>query len=148
MDKSIKHYQEDLLNNVEEFLKEFHPELLSAYNSNRTVGTKIEFIKKLFEQKILSPLSRIDLIKIPNLENSIQKNKLQGYISLVALINFDELISSTFGDAVSIGYNKNYSADVLRNKQKYTLNLGNKSARTWKDDKKDIDETGEIGSII
>ena len=148
VDKSIKHYQEDLLNNVEEFLKEFHPELLSAYNSNRTVGTKIEFIKKLFEQKILSPLSRIDLIKIPNLENSIQKNKLQGYISLVALINFDELISSTFGDAVSIGYNKDYSADVLRNKQKYTLNLGNKSARTWKDDKKDIDETGEIGSII
>jgi hypothetical protein len=88
------------------------------------------------------------LIKIPNLENSVQKNKLQGYISLVALINFDELVSSTFGDAVSIGYNKDYSADVLRNKQKYTLNLGNKSARTWKDDKKDIDETGEIGSII
>ena len=63
-------------------------------------------------------------------------------------VNFDELVSSTFGDAVSIGYNKDYSADVLRNKQKYTLNLGNKSARTWKDDKKDIDETGEIGSII
>lgn len=148
MDKSIKCYQEDLLNNVENYLKEFYPELLNAYNSNRTLGTKIEFLKKLFEQKILSPLSRIDLIKIPNLENSIQRNKLQGYISLVALINFDELISSTFGDAVSIGYNKDYSADVLRNKQKYTLNLGNKAARTWKDDKKDIDETGEIGSII
>ena len=148
MDKSIKCYQEDLLNNVEKYLKEFYPELLNAYNSNRTLGTKIEFLKKLFEQKILSPLSRIDLIKIPNLENSIQKNKLQGYISLVALINFDELISSTFGDAVSISYNKDYSADVLKNKQKYTLNLGNKSARTWKDDKKDIDETGEIGSII
>lgn len=148
MDKSIKHYQEDLVNNVEQYLKEFYPELLNAYSSNKTVGTKIEFLKKLFEQKILSPLSRIDLIKIPNLENSIQKNKLQGYISLVALINFDELIASTFGDAISIGYNKDYTVDVLRNKQKYTLNLGNKSARTWKDDKRDIDETGEIGSII
>jgi len=90
--------------------------LLNAYNSNKTLGTKVEFLKKLFEQKILSSLSRIDLIKIPNLENSIQKNKLYGYISLVALINFDELITSTFGDAISIGYNKDYSADVLRNK--------------------------------
>ena len=148
MDKSIKQYQKDLLNDVEEYLKEFHPELLNAFSSNKTIGTKIDFIKKLFEQGILSPLSRIDLIKIPNLENSIQRNKLQGYVSLVALINFDDLISSTFGDAVSIGYNKDYSADVLKNKQKYTLNLGNKAARQWKDDKKDIDETGEIGSII
>jgi hypothetical protein len=64
----------------------------------------------------LTPLSRVDLIKIPNLENSIQKEKLQGYISLVALLNFDELVSSTFGDAISIRYNKDYSSDVLKNK--------------------------------
>lgn len=148
MDKSIKHYQEELLNNVEEYLRIFYPNVLEVYNANKTLGTKVSYLKKLFDQGILSPLSRIDLIKIPNLENSIQKNKLQGYISLVALLNFDELIANAFGDAISIGYNKDYSSDVLKNKQKYTLNLGNRSARTFKDDKRDIDETGEIGSII
>ena len=148
MDKSIKHYQEDLLNDVEQYLTNFYPGILDAYKANLTIGTKISFLKKLFDQKVLSPLPRIDLIKIPNLENSNQKDKLKGYVSLIALINFDELIKSTFGDALSVGYSKDYSTDVLKNKQKYTLNLGNKSAKTFKDDKKDIDETGEIGSII
>lgn len=148
MDKSIKAFQKDLSDEVMDYISEFYPGMAEAYKSNLTLQQKINFLRKCFDLKSLTPLSRIDLIKFPNLENSSIKSKLSGYAAMISLMHFDELIQTSFGDAIGIRYNKNYIQDVLNNKLKYSLQLGNKNARTWRDDNKDINETNEIGSII
>ena len=89
----------------------------------------------------------MDLIKIPvinTLPEGILKDKLQAYIAYIALSNFDDLVSTSFGDSVDIRYKNNYKTSEI----KYRINLGNRSATGWSDQNEDVDETEEIGGII
>ena len=89
----------------------------------------------------------MDLIKIPvinTLPEGILKDKLRAYIAYIALSNFDDLVSTSFGDSVDIRYKNNYKTSEI----KYRINLGNRSATGWSDQNEDVDETEEIGGII
>jgi hypothetical protein len=58
-------------------------------------------------------------------------------MAYIALKHYDELIANAFGDSITIVYKNDYDTDKI----KYRINLGNRSATTWNDDSKDIDET-------
>jgi len=58
-------------------------------------------------------------------------------MAYIALKHYDELIGNAFGDSITIVYKNDYNTDKI----KYRINLGNRSATTWNDDSKDIDET-------
>jgi len=62
-------------------------------------------------------------------DSDLSKRKLVGYSTVVALLNFDELVEHTFGDAISIAHKGNLTTKEI----KYSLNLGNKNSVGWSD---------------
>ena len=146
MDKSVKTFREDLIKYIDDYLKLNYPKTYESLK-NRNIQAKIRAFKELLLDTGNFSVNPIELIKIPTIDlltDESLKSKLQTYMAYIALSNFDELIADAFDDSIVILHKGNYSTDEI----KYRINLGNRSATTWNDDSKDIDETEQIGSVI
>lgn len=144
MDKSIKTFRKKLFSYLDNYIQKN----FSDSNSFLTLGEQSKLLRiknMLANGKII--VNPIELIKLPSIDlmtDEVLKEKLEMYMAYIALTHFDEMIENAFSDSVLIENKGNYSVDEI----KYKINLGNRSATTWSDDSKDVDETQEIGGII